>query len=222
TVKVLFLVVVVVVGTFCGAVVFQYPFNADLANLITASVGMRLPGAMWLEEHQLCSQLKAKRPEKWVEGLFLRCRLEKKYNNMAILAVQVDLSIIARQYRLFPTDVLSWHLNDELNAHGRTCATIVDIPGRRLFKNDQQFWITGPASPDLCEIVKSLKVPGIWIEECAGDLYDELMFQHERLKTYGLLMNETARKESVMEVVYTLNRGQDRCTYNGFLTAQYE
>ncbi|OON23508.1 hypothetical protein X801_00574, partial [Opisthorchis viverrini] len=87
---------------------------------------------------------------------------------MAILSVQVNLYKTGRQYRQFPTDILSWHTNVRLNARGRTCTTIVDIPGRLLFNNDQP------------------------------------------------------RKESVLEVLYTLNNGKGRCTYNGFLTAQYE
>ncbi|KAG5454069.1 hypothetical protein CSKR_114160 [Clonorchis sinensis] len=129
---------------------------------------------------------------------------------MVIFGVKVDLFKLRRRDREQPTDVLSWHVNTLLIGQGRTCITIVE------------FWITGPASPDLCKTALSMKLPGIWIEECEQNLYGELLFGQERLKTYGLLMNQTARKQSVLEVVHALNNGKARCTYNGLLTAQYE
>ncbi|TGZ64970.1 hypothetical protein CRM22_006123, partial [Opisthorchis felineus] len=166
----------------------------------------------------LCKWLRMKRPQGWEEGVLNKCQVHQQDESHVTMKVEISVDKLPHFLHNSPTDVQSWFVNQFFWDKVGPCVTSSDIPGRTLFNNVQQFWITGQEGA-LCDKIMALSLPGITIEECNDDMFSPSNDGSLHWKTIGVAMGQAATRFSVYEVVQSLNAKTGGCAFNGFLTA---
>ncbi|TGZ63764.1 hypothetical protein CRM22_006736 [Opisthorchis felineus] len=198
----------------CDAIINIYPFDAPYMEIKPFFVTTKAPESHGWDD--LCDWLRQKRPYGWQVELFGRCQVHRQERGTVTIKVELFFHKLPKILHNTPTDLQSWFINWLFRVREEPCDTIVDIPGRTLFDNLQQFWITGPEDENSCSNVMGLSLPEIIIEEC-----NDAMFSPKDLKwkTIGVVMTQTATRYDVYQVVQALNEKHGKCVLNGFLTA---